>query len=74
MTRTLAHFGIDDFRRANTRVAAELADLADALRLELRPGSPLLVVDSVDTDHRGRPLLTTRARFAAERVELVIEG
>lgn len=73
MTRTLAHFGIGDFRRVSTRVAAALADLSDALRLELRPGSPLLVVDSVDADERGRPLLTTRARFAAERVELLIE-
>ena len=74
MTRTLAHFGVRDYRRASTRIVAALADATDAMRLDLGPGRPLLVVDSVDVDQTGRPVLTTRARFAAERLELVIEG
>jgi GntR family phosphonate transport system transcriptional regulator len=74
MTRALAHFGVADYSRASTHVTAAIADLTDSMRLALRPGSPLLVVDSVDVDHSGRPLLTTRTRFAAERVELLIEG
>jgi GntR family phosphonate transport system transcriptional regulator len=73
MTRSFQQFGIDDFKRASTRVTAAPADLADAMRLDIRPGSPILVVDSVDADDRGRALLTTRARFAAERVELLID-
>ena len=73
MTRTLAHFGVPDYSRASTHVTAALADLTDAMRLALRPGSPLLVVDSIDSDAAGLPLLTTRTRFAAERVELLIE-
>jgi GntR family phosphonate transport system transcriptional regulator len=32
------------------------------------------VVDSTDVDTEGKPLLTTRARFAAERVEFVVEN
>jgi GntR family phosphonate transport system transcriptional regulator len=32
------------------------------------------VVDSTDIDADGKPLLTTRARFAAERVEFVIDN
>jgi GntR family phosphonate transport system transcriptional regulator len=74
MTRTLAHFGVRDYRRHSTRVVATLADAADAARLELAPGGALLVVDSVDVDLAGRPVLTTHARFAAERVELVVES
>jgi GntR family transcriptional regulator, phosphonate transport system regulatory protein len=74
MTRTLAHFGVRDYRRYSTRVVAALADAADAARLELAPGRPILVIDSVDVDLSGRPVLTTRARFAAERVELVVES
>src|SRR5262249_55168066 len=35
MTRTLAHFGVRDYRRATTRVTAALADAADAMRLGL---------------------------------------
>lgn len=74
MTRTLAQFGIADYRRGATRVTATTVDLGDAARLDVRPDSPILVVDSVDVDADGRPLLTTRTRFAAERVELVLES
>jgi GntR family phosphonate transport system transcriptional regulator len=73
MTRTLAHFGVDDYARKSTRVTAAIIDSTDALRLELTPGRPILVVDSVDTDNDACPVLTTRARFAADRLELLIE-
>ncbi|RAI44919.1 phosphonate metabolism transcriptional regulator PhnF [Rhodoplanes roseus] len=73
-TRMLAHYGISDYRRVSTRVTAALADIADAARLDLRPGSPILLVDSVDAAVDGTPLLATRSRFAAERIELVFES
>ena len=41
--------------------------------LRLAPGRPILLVDSVDVDDTGRPVLATRARFAADRVEFVVE-
>jgi len=74
VTRTLAHFGVIDYRRASTRVAAALADIADGARLELNPGSAVLLVESVDVDRDCTPVLTTRARFAADRVEFVVES
>jgi GntR family phosphonate transport system transcriptional regulator len=73
LTRTLAQLGIDDFRRQSTRISAAIADAADAARLCLAPGRPLIVVDSTDVTADGRPILTTRARLAADRIELVIE-
>jgi GntR family transcriptional regulator, phosphonate transport system regulatory protein len=73
LTRTLAQLGINDFRRQSTRVSAAIADAADAARLRLTPGRPLIVVDSTDVTGDGRPILTTRARLAADRIELVIE-
>lgn len=73
MTAALASFGVADYRRASTRIVAALADAADAQRLDLRPGSPILIADSVDVDANGAPALTTRARFAAERVSFVVE-
>src|SRR5215472_1820667 len=73
LTRTLAQLGIDDFRRQSTRISAAIADAADAARLRLAPGRPLIVVDSTDVTANGRPILTTRARLAADRIELVIE-
>jgi GntR family transcriptional regulator, phosphonate transport system regulatory protein len=72
MTSTLAHYGFGDYRRRRTGVTAALADALDAQRLELAPGRPLLVVESLDVLPDGRPVLTTMARFAADRVELMI--
>jgi len=74
MTKLLAHFGIRDYRRASTRVAAAIVDATDAARLDLALGRPVLVVDSTDVDAESKPLLTTRARFAAERVEFVVDN
>jgi GntR family phosphonate transport system transcriptional regulator len=74
MTKVLTHFGIRDYRRASTRVTATIVDATDAARLDLALGRPVLVVDSTDVDADGKPLLTTRARFAAERVEFVVEN
>jgi GntR family phosphonate transport system transcriptional regulator len=74
MTKVLAHYGVRDYRRASTRVTAGIVDATDAARLDLGLGRPILVVDSTDVDADGKPLLTTRARFAAERVEFVVEN
>lgn len=74
MTRTLAQFGIADYRRQSTRITAALADALDAELLRLAPGRPLLVAESVDVDEAGTPVLTTQARFAADRVALLVEG
>lgn len=73
ITKTLAQFGVRDYRRARTRVVAALADAADTMWLQLDPGRAVLIVDSVDVDAKGKPVVTTRARFAAERVEILIE-
>jgi GntR family phosphonate transport system transcriptional regulator len=74
MTKLLAHYGIRDYRRASTRIAAGIVDAADAARLDLALGRPILVVDSTDVDTDGRPLVTKRSRFAAERVEFLVEN
>jgi GntR family transcriptional regulator, phosphonate transport system regulatory protein len=74
MTKLLAQHGIRDYRRASTRITAAIVDATDAVRLDLALGRPILVVDSTDVDTGGKPLLTTHARFAAERVEFVVEN
>ncbi len=74
MTKLLEHYGIRDFRRASTRITAGIVDAVDAARLDLALGRPVLVVDATDVDTDGRPLVTKRARFAAERVEFLVEN
>ena len=74
MTKLLAHYGIRDYRRASTRISAAIADATDAARLDLALGRPVLVVDATDVDTSGKPLVTKRSRFAAERVEFLVEN
>jgi GntR family phosphonate transport system transcriptional regulator len=74
MTKLLAHYGIRDYRRASTRITGAIVDATDAARLNLVLGRPILVVDSTDVDTDGRPLVTKRSRFAAERVEFLVEN
>jgi GntR family transcriptional regulator, phosphonate transport system regulatory protein len=74
MTKLLAHYGIRDYRRGTTRITAAVADATDAARLDLALGRPVLVVDSTDVDTDGKPLVTKRSRFAAERIEFVVEN
>jgi GntR family phosphonate transport system transcriptional regulator len=73
MTRMLANFDVRDFTRERTRVTAAIAEAADAESLKIALGRPLLVVESVDADTDGTPILTTRSRFASDRVALVLE-
>jgi GntR family phosphonate transport system transcriptional regulator len=74
MTKLLEHFGVRDYRRGSTRITAGIVDATDAARLDLALGRPILVVDSTDVDPEGRPLVTKRSRFAAERVEFLVEN
>ncbi|MBV8751656.1 MAG: phosphonate metabolism transcriptional regulator PhnF [Hyphomicrobiales bacterium] len=74
ITRVLAAAGISDYRRYSTRVTAAVADAIDAARLDLSPGRPLLVVESVDVTPDGKPITTSTGRFAADRVELMVEN
>jgi GntR family phosphonate transport system transcriptional regulator len=74
LTKTLAHFGIADYRRWKTNITAALADSVQAERLGISPGRPLLVVEKIDVALDGRPVVTSQTRFSADRVELVVEN
>jgi GntR family phosphonate transport system transcriptional regulator len=74
MTKALAHYGVKDYRRTSTRVTAGIIDATDATRLGVALGRPILIVDSNDGYADGTPLSTTHSRFAAERVEFVVDG
>src|SRR6476469_2932690 len=74
MTKLLEHYGVRDYRRGATRITAGIVDATDAARLDLALGRPILVVDATDVDPDGRPLVTKRSRFAAERVEFLVES
>jgi len=74
ITKMLSAYGIEGYRRKWTRITAGFTDAVDAGRLRLSVHRPTLVVDSVDVTADDTPILTTRGRFAADRVALVIES
>jgi len=74
VTRVLAHYGVNDYRRKSTSLTAGLVDASDAALLALAPGNPVMNIEAVDVDLQGTPILTTRSRFAAERVTFVVEN
>ncbi len=74
VTRTLDHYGIGGYRRKWTRISAAFADAVDAGRLRLSVHRPIMVVESLDVTSDDKPVLTTRGRFAADRVALVVES
>jgi GntR family phosphonate transport system transcriptional regulator len=74
VTRALEACGVPDYRRVETRVSARAASGSEAQRLDLNTGRPVLTVDSVNVDGSGVPIQFTRAVFAADRTELVVES
>ncbi len=74
ITRALAEFGVSDYLRLSTRITARGAAPDEAAILELASGRVVLLVESVNTDPEGAAIQATRAVFAADRVEFVVEG
>ncbi|PYE87892.1 GntR family transcriptional regulator [Phyllobacterium leguminum] len=74
ITEALALCGVEDYRRASTRVEARHADETDCQELKLAPGAIVIITHALNTDLDGRPIQYSMTRFAADRVELVIES
>lgn len=74
ITRTLDHYGVGAYRRKWTRISAAFTDAVDAGRLRLSVHRPVLVVESLDVTSGDEPILTTRGRFAADRIALIVES
>ena len=74
ITEALRRAGIEDYRRKETRITAELVEVRDAQQLGLPLGQPVLVVESINLDMAGKPIQYTRARAAADRMQLVVNG
>lgn len=73
ITKALKLLGQPDYRRVETRVTAEAADLDDARHLGCTVGATLLQTVGVNVDHEGTPIQLSRTRFLADRVELVLK-
>lgn len=74
ITASLMRLGVDDYTRQTTAVEARHASGEELDLLGLSPGAIVLLTRSVDIDAQGLPLLYGESRFAADRVELLIDN
>jgi GntR family transcriptional regulator, phosphonate transport system regulatory protein len=74
MTEALAACGVTDFARRGTRVSTRLPTAEEAKLLRQPPVLPVLVSESIEAESDGRAFKLGMARFAGERVHLVLDA
>ncbi len=74
ITRALAASGVPDYRRQVTRITARMPTPQEAVLLEQSRTRPVLLTEAVNIDPSGVPVEASFARYAAGRVQLVVES
>jgi GntR family phosphonate transport system transcriptional regulator len=73
MTKSLAHYGISDYKREVTRCIARMPTPEDIRYLRQSESTPVLAVESIDVDLEGRPIVYHETSYAGERVQFVFQ-
>lgn len=73
ISKALARLGVPDFVRRQTRVTTRMPDRVEAELLQQHRNRPILVTESINVDSDGVPVEYGLARFAGDRVQLVVE-
>jgi GntR family phosphonate transport system transcriptional regulator len=74
ITQALQRCGLADYARATTRVTARMPTAEEARRLKQPVTRPVIQTEAVDVDGDGRPISVSIARFASDRVQLVLDS
>ncbi|MXP63402.1 phosphonate metabolism transcriptional regulator PhnF [Roseomonas sp. M0104] len=74
ITRALALSGLPDYRRAWTRLTARLPTAEEATLLRQARARPVMLAEALSVDPAGRPIDFTLSRYAAGRVQVIVEG
>jgi GntR family phosphonate transport system transcriptional regulator len=74
ITAALTACGVPDYRRKVTRVTARLPTPEEAEILQQSRNRPILVSEAVNVDPTGEVVDVTFSRYAAGRVQLVVES
>lgn len=72
ITEALKSCGLADYERQETRIYARPPTAEEARRLALPRGRPVLITEGVNVDNDGSPTEFGIARFAADRMQLVV--
>lgn len=74
VTAALAACGVCDFSRSFTRVSTRLPTDQEAKWLQQPRSVPVLITESIELDAEGVPIKHGLARFAGDRVNLMLES
>ncbi|MCP4303610.1 MAG: UTRA domain-containing protein, partial [bacterium] len=74
ITSALRAEGANNYLRRWTRIHARAAEPEERDRLDLPAGASVLITDALNEDETGTPLHFTSARFAADRIEILIDS
>ena len=72
ISRALEACGLSDYTRKETRITARTVRAGDAGHLRQPPNRPVLMTESINVDAEGRPVEYCVARFASDRVQLIV--
>jgi GntR family phosphonate transport system transcriptional regulator len=73
ITAAMAACGVPDYRRVSTRLTARLPTAEEADLLQQGRSRPVMVSEALNADPEGRPVDFTVSRYAAGRVQIVID-
>lgn len=74
ITRTLKHFGIDDYSRKRTRIVARMPSSEEARELSQPKSRPVLITESINVDPSGIPVEFGLCLFASDWVQILVES
>ena len=74
ITQALAKFGVKAYRRKRTLISSRAANSSERDALRLERGASVLVIDAINVDDQDVPIQVGHSRFAAERVQLVVDS
>jgi GntR family phosphonate transport system transcriptional regulator len=72
-TAAFASYGVLDYERKSTRIAARLASPDEARRLGVSAADPVLATRSIDITPDNVPLQIVEGAFRADQIELLVE-
>ncbi|WP_431284435.1 phosphonate metabolism transcriptional regulator PhnF [Humitalea sp. 24SJ18S-53] len=74
ITAAMAGCGVPDYRRLSTRISARLPTPEEALALRMARAQPVILAEAINVDPAGVPVDVTYSRYAAHRVQLIVES
>jgi GntR family transcriptional regulator, phosphonate transport system regulatory protein len=70
----LRAYGVTDYTRQSTRIVARPSTAEEAAQLKQPRNRPVLVTESIDIDAALSPIQFVISRFAADRVQILVES